>query len=161
MANSSATQRTEICRSRITIHSTASMFSLVVMVNGRLIRGASSKPRSGSLNSATNLATAWYDAAVLVIVIQLLANFGSIQPFPGGKLYDCSMLNIQRFSKMKTHGLQNVVFSYERNEPIGPKLLCLNKNLPSIKMTEAKCFRDVFRDQLHELSGQLSSSITK
>ena len=70
---------------------------------------------------------------VLVNIIQLLANFDSIQPFPGVKLDDCSMLNVRHFWKMKTHGSQNVFFSYEGNEPIGPKLVYLNKNPPSIE----------------------------
>ena len=55
MANSVARRRIEICQSRITIRSTASMFSSAVMVDGRPIRDAYSKPRSGSLNSATHL----------------------------------------------------------------------------------------------------------
>ena len=41
----------------------ASMFSSAVMVDGQPIRGASLKPRSGSLNSATYLATVRYDGA--------------------------------------------------------------------------------------------------
>ena len=43
------------------------------------------------------------------------------------------MLNIQHFSKMKTHGPRHFIFSYEENEPIRPKLVYLNKNLPSIE----------------------------
>ena len=43
------------------------------------------------------------------------------------------MLDIQHFSKMKTHGPQNVIFSYEGNEPIGPKVVYLNKNPSSIE----------------------------
>ena len=70
---------------------------------------------------------------VLVNIIQLLANIGSVQPFPGEKLYDCSMLNIQHFSKTKIHGWQNAIFSYQGNESIGPKLVYLNKNTSSIE----------------------------
>ena len=92
-------------------------------------------------------------SGVLVNIIQLLANFDGIQPFSGEKLYDCSMLNVRHFSKMKTHGPQNIFFSYDGNEPIGPKLVYLNQDPPSI-VTESKCFRDAFRDQLDELSGQ-------
>ena len=65
---------------------------------------------------------------------------------------------------METHGPQNVIFSYEGNEPKGPKLVYLNKNTPPYRVTETKCFRDVFRDQLHELSGQpdmLASGVMK
>ena len=51
----------------------------------------------------------------------------------GVKLDDCSMLNIQHFLKMKTHGPQNVIFSYEGNEPVEPKLVYRNKNAPSIE----------------------------
>ena len=57
MPNSLATRRTEIYRSYITMRSIARMFSSVNVVEGRPLRGASSKPRSGSLNSATHLAT--------------------------------------------------------------------------------------------------------
>ena len=64
------------------------------------------------------------------------------------------MLNIQHFSKMKTHGSQNVIFSYEGNEPIGPKLVYLNRKFGLYRMTETKCLRDAYRDQLHELSEQ-------
>ena len=63
MAKSSARRQIEICRSRITIRSTASMFSSAVMIDGRSIRGAFSEPRSESLNSATHLATVRYDEA--------------------------------------------------------------------------------------------------
>ena len=48
---------------------------------------------------------------------------------------------------------KTLFFSYERNEPIGPKLVYLNKNPPS-RVTETKCSRDAFRNQLHELSKQ-------
>ena len=34
---------------------------------------------------------------------------------------------------MKTHGSQNVIFSYEGNKPIGAELLYLNKNPASIQ----------------------------
>ena len=34
---------------------------------------------------------------------------------------------------MKTHSPQNVIFSYKGNEPIGSKLVYLNKNPPSIE----------------------------
>ena len=63
MDNASARRRRVICRSRITIRSTDSMFSSTVMVDGRPIRGASSKPCPGLLNSATHLATVQYDGA--------------------------------------------------------------------------------------------------
>ena len=53
-----------------------------------------------------------------------------------------------------TDGPQNVIFSYEGIEPIGPKLVYLNKKSALYRMTETKCFRDAYRDQLHELSGQ-------
>ena len=43
--------------------STALMLSSVVMINGRLIRGASSKPHSRFLNPATHLATVRYNGA--------------------------------------------------------------------------------------------------
>ena len=70
---------------------------------------------------------------VLANIIQLLANFDRIQSFSSEKLCDCSMLNVRHFSKMETHGSQNVIFSYEGNESIGPKLVYLNKNAPSIE----------------------------
>ena len=134
MANSEATRRTEICRSRIAIRSTASMFLSAVMVDGRAHSRCIFEATFWILEFSHPLgdsAVRW--SRVLVNVIQLLANFGSIQPFPGEKLYDCSMLNIQHFSKMKTYSPQNVIFSYGGNEPIGPKLVYLNKNLPSIE----------------------------
>ena len=37
---------------------------------------------------------------------------------------------------------------------MGGKLEYLNKNAAVFRMTQTKCFRDAFRDQLHELSGQ-------
>ncbi len=63
ITNSSVTRRTEICRSCITIRSTASMFSSVIVVDGRPIRGASSKPHSRSLNPGTHLEMVRCDAA--------------------------------------------------------------------------------------------------
>ena len=61
------------------------MFSLATMVDGWSILGAS------LIQSPT-----WRQwSRVLVNIIQFLANFGSIQLFPRGKLDDCSMLNIQ------------------------------------------------------------------
>ena len=49
----------EICRSRIPIHSTASMFSSMVIVDGRPVQGKSLKSHSRSFNSATHLTTVW------------------------------------------------------------------------------------------------------
>ena len=134
--NSSARRRIEICRSRITIRSTASMSSSIVMIDGRPIWECVFEGTFWILEFSHPLgvgdsAVRW--SRVLVDIVQLLANFDGIQPFSGEKLYDYSMLNIQHFSKMKTHGPQNVIFSYERNEPIGPKLVYLNKNAPSIE----------------------------
>ena len=110
------------------------MFSWVVMVDGRPIRGASSKPRSGSLNSTTQLATVRYDGAESLQTLSSSLLISVVfSPFRIKKLYDCSMLYIQHFSKMKTHGPQNVIFSYEENEPTGLKLVYLNKDPPSIE----------------------------
>ena len=67
---------------------------------------------------------------VLVNIIQLLANFDGIQPFSGEKLDDCSMLNVRHFWKMKIHGPQNVIFSYEGNEPTGKNWCILIKTRP-------------------------------
>ena len=63
MANSSAGRAIEACRLRITIRSVVSMFLSVVMVDERPIRGASSKPRSEFMNSATHLTTVRYNVA--------------------------------------------------------------------------------------------------
>ena len=234
MGNFSARRLIEICRSRITIRSTASMFSSAVMVDRRPISGCSFEATfwvAELSHPVGDDAVRW--SRVLVNIIQLLANFGtqvkeyetvpagihrkspehgsrtpagkfseffpvtsdrflaasagkwsecagknpdifrpeygfhvpvtsgvflqdpaffpslscrflrhpvtrifdlgSIQPFPGEELYDCSMLNIQHFSKMKTQGSQNIIFSYEGNAPIGPKFVYLKRNPPSIE----------------------------
>lgn len=59
---------------------------------------------------------------ILVDIIQLLTNFGGIQPFPGEKLYNCSMLNIRHIWNINRHGCRNVFFAYKGNEPIRPKV---------------------------------------
>ena len=63
MVNSSATRRTEICRSRMATFSIARMLSLVSAVVGQALRDISSKAHVESLNSATHFATVRYDGA--------------------------------------------------------------------------------------------------
>jgi hypothetical protein len=60
MLNSSTARRTETCRSRITIRSTASLFSSMMMVDGRPSGFAPSKPHCQSLNSAIHLVMTRY-----------------------------------------------------------------------------------------------------
>ena len=53
---------------------------------------------------------------------------------------------------MKTDGSSNACFSYEEKEPIGPKLVYLNKNASSIARRKPNVSnKDVIEDQLHEL----------
>ena len=97
MPNSLATRRTETCRSRMVICSTASLFSSIVMVDGRSIRGASLKLRSGSSNSATHLAMVRYDGEEsLQILSSSLLILMAFNPFLVKNLMTgrCSMFDI-------------------------------------------------------------------
>ena len=146
MVSCSARRRIEICRSRITIH----FYGFDVLLCGD---GWWMTTYSGCICETVfwifefshplgDSAVRW--SRVLVNIIQLLANFGSIQAFPGEKLDDWSILNFQHFWKMKTHGWQNVIFSYEGNEAIGPKLMYLTKNPSSIQWQKANVLEMLF-----------------
>ena len=144
MGNSSARRRIEICRSRITIRSTTSMFSSAVIVDERPILCASSKPCSRSLNSVTYLATVRYDGAESLqtfcnsLLISMAFNPFLVKNLMTGR---CSMFDI--FEEWRHIVLKTFFFSYEGNESIGPKLVYLNKNAFSIEWQKSNVWEIV------------------
>ena len=56
-------RQTEICRSHIMTTATARIFSSVIAVVGRALRGVSAKAHVGFMNSATHFATVRHDGA--------------------------------------------------------------------------------------------------
>ena len=109
-----------------------SLYGLNVLMSGddeykRPVRDECSKAHSRCLNSAIHLATERYDGALsLWTLVQLLDNLSCIETFPGEKLDDWSILDIQHFLEIKTNSSSN--FASEGKEPIGRKLLYVNKN---------------------------------